>query len=176
MRTVQGLLADPTTAGTWTLKPKWSSTRFVARTLWGLVPVRGCFPELAGEGAITREGALSGRLVIRASSVRTGIGMRDRHLRSADFFDVETFPEIAVDIAIASPKDAIVATMTIRGTTLPIQLTGRVVRLGEDSVEINAQSTVDRTQWGVSGNLLGMMPSKTLLEAEAVFTRVRAEA
>ena len=88
--TVQTLLNDPAMAGSWTLAPERSSVRFISKTLWGLIPVNGRFGDVSGEARITPDGQLSGRLLIRADSVRTGIGMRDRHLRAADFFDAAT--------------------------------------------------------------------------------------
>jgi polyisoprenoid-binding protein YceI len=96
--TSQNLLTDPAMAGTWTLEPERSSVRFVSKTLWGLVPVNGRFTTVTGEARVTTDGQLSGRLVIRADSVRTGIGWRDRHLRAADFFDVGNHPDIVVDL------------------------------------------------------------------------------
>ena len=91
-------LTDPQLAGTWTLDPERSSVRFTSRTLWGLVPVNGRFTDVTGEGRITTDGTLSGRVVIRADSVRSGIGMRDHHLQAADFFDAERFPAIVVEV------------------------------------------------------------------------------
>ena len=169
--TVQSLLADTGMAGTWTLEPERSSVRFISKTLWGLAPVKGSFTAVTGEGRITPEGALSGRLVIRPESVRTGIGMRDRHLRAADFFDVERFPEIIVEVTAGSPVSDLATTLSIRGTTLPVPLASTVVRLDDSSVEITAHCDIDRTRWGVGGNMLGMMPPDTALQAKAVFTR-----
>lgn len=162
------LLSDPALAGTWTLEPERSSVRFVSKTLWGLVPVNGRFTDLAGEARITPQGQVTGRLLIRADSVRTGIGMRDRHLRASDFFDVTDYPKIVVDITGAGAD--LTASLTIRGTTLPVALQTTAERQGE-SLRITARGEVDRTRWGVSGNMLGMMPPRTALLAEAVFVR-----
>ena len=162
------LLSDPALAGTWTLEPERSSVRFISRTLWGLVPVKGRFTDFTGEVRITPEGGLSGRLVIRAESIRTGIGMRDRHLRASDFFDVANYPDVVVDIAGTS--DDLSATLSIRGTTLPVPLQTTIERQGE-SRRAGARGRIDRTRWGVSGNMVGMMPPGTELLAEAVFVR-----
>ena len=115
---LQNLLTDPALTGTWTLDPQRSSVRFTSKTLWGLVPVNGRFTEVAGDGRIA-DGQPSGRLVIRADSVRTGIGMRDHHLQAADFFDAERFPEIVVELTGTAPDGELAATLGIRGTTLP---------------------------------------------------------
>ena len=58
--------------------------------MWGAMTVKGQFAEVRGEGRVTEAGAVSGRIDIIAASLHTGIGKRDEHLRSADFFDVES--------------------------------------------------------------------------------------
>jgi len=40
-----------------------------------------------------------------------------------------------------------------------------------DTVRISAQTTVDRTAFGVSGNMVGMMPSTTTLIADLFFAK-----
>ena len=87
--TLRGLLADPSVVGAWTVAPERSSVRFTNRTLWGLVKVTGHFAAIAGNGRIAADGSVSGRLVIAAASLRTGIRRRDEHLRSPDFFDTK---------------------------------------------------------------------------------------
>jgi polyisoprenoid-binding protein YceI len=169
---VQSVLSDPAMAGTWTLAPDQSSVRFISKTLWGLVPVNGRFTDVTGDARITGDGGVSGRLVIRADSVRTGIGMRDRHLRAGDFFDAANHPDIVVDVSGTAPDGGLAASLTVRGTTLPVPLQVELDRSGEDSVRISTRGELDRTRWGVSGNMLGMMPPGTTLLAEAVFVRV----
>ncbi|MEI7717580.1 MAG: YceI family protein, partial [Mycobacterium sp.] len=84
--TLPRALTDPASTGSWTLVPDRSSIKFSSKTLWGLVPVNGRFPDVTGEGTVGADGAVSGRLQIRAASVKTGIGKRDEHLCSPDFF------------------------------------------------------------------------------------------
>ena len=95
--TLQRVLADPATTGNWTLVPDRSSIRFGSKTLWGLVPVNGRFTDITGEGSVAADGAVSGHLRIGVASMKTGIGKRDEHLQSADFFDTGHFPEITVE-------------------------------------------------------------------------------
>ena len=49
------------------------------------------------------------------------------------------------------------AELTVRGTTHPLALSATVDHDG-DTVRISAQTTVDRSAFGVSGNMVGMMP------------------
>ena len=163
---LQSLLADPGAVGAWTLVPDRSSVRFASKTLWGLIPVNGRFTDVTGEGRIEADGTISGRLTIKAASVSTGIGMRDRHLRDEDFFDAEHFPDIIVEVT--GPQTA---TLSIRGTTLPLPLRFTLQRPDTNTLQITARAEIDRTKWGVSGNIAGMMPSTTTLVGETVFTR-----
>lgn len=169
--TLQSLLTDPALAGAWTLEPERSSVRFTSRTLWGLIPVNGRFTGLTGEGTITPENGLTGRLVIRADTVRTGIGMRDRHLRAADFFDAANHPDIVVNVTATPSSGQLDATLTIRGTTLAAPMRASLERQGADCLLITARGEIDRTRWGVSGNILRMMPPDTALAVDAVFVR-----
>lgn len=169
--TLRTLLGDPAMAGTWDLVPARSSVRFTNKTMWGLIPVNGRFTDVTGQARVTADGAVSGRLVIRADSVRTGLGMRDRHLRAADFFDTGGHPEIVVEVSGAD----LGATLSIRGTTLPVALTTTASRQADGTVAVTARGQIDRTRWGVSGNMAGMMPPTTALVAEAVFAKSQAD-
>ena len=174
--TVRSLLADPSTSGPWTLAADRSSVRFSNKTLWGLFTVKGQFTDVVGSGEIGSDGAVSGRLVIRADSLATGIGKRDEHLRSPGFFDTGNSPEIVIEGTGATPSGDrtvdIDATMTVRGTTLPLPLQATVTGLGNDTIHIVGRATVDRTRWGVSGNMAGMMPSTAELVADTTFVKV----
>lgn len=167
--TLQSLLADPEAVGAWTLDPNRSSVRFTNKTLWGLIPVNGRFTDFTGKARIEAGGRLTGRLEIKAASVRTGIGMRDKHLRDADFFDAENYPDITVQVT--GPDDV---TLTIRGNTLPLPLRTEVFRLDDGTIRISGQAEIDRTTWGVSGNMAGMMPTTATVSADAIFTKSQA--
>jgi polyisoprenoid-binding protein YceI len=175
MSALQALLDDPNTAGRWQLVPARSSVRFKNKTFWGLATVTGEFTDVRGAGQITANGAVSGGLDIRASSLKTGIRKRDGHLRSADFFDVEKHPEIRVEVTAVEPTGAstadVRATLKVRGVTRPLPLSATVDRLGDGTVQLSARATIDRTTLGVSGNMVGMMPSTTTLLADVVFAK-----
>lgn len=92
--TRQGGVALPP-PGVWNIDPAHSSVTTVAQHL-GFSSVRGHFAEFGGRIEIA-PAAEHSRVdaVIDAASIDTGNGMRDKHLRSPDFLDVERFPEIA---------------------------------------------------------------------------------
>lgn len=161
--------------GTWQLVPARSSVRFKNKTFWGLATVTGTFGDVSGTGQIGANGAVSGRLVIHAASLRTGIGKRDDHVRSADFFDVEHHPEIHVDVRSLRPTGPdtadLDATLTVRGVSRPLPLSVTINRLGDGALQVTTRGAVDRTTFGVSGNMIGMMPATTTLLADLVFAK-----
>jgi polyisoprenoid-binding protein YceI len=81
--------------GPWSIDPVHSSVAAVAQHL-GISSVHGRFTEFGGTIEIAPDDVTKSRVeaVIRAASVDTGNGMRDTHLKSADFLDVERHPEI----------------------------------------------------------------------------------
>src|ERR1700753_1356981 len=91
---LQALLADGTLTGSWTLDPARSEVRLNTRHTWGLLPLHGVFREVAGNGTVTAAGDASGVITVAAGSVDTKNSRRDKHLRSGDFFDVATHPDL----------------------------------------------------------------------------------
>ncbi|MFF9814661.1 YceI family protein [Streptomyces sp. NPDC014006] len=81
--------------GPWTIDPVHSSVGAVAQHL-GISSVRGRFTDFAGGIEIAADDVTKSRVeaVIQAASIDTGNKMRDDHLRSPDFLDVGTYPEI----------------------------------------------------------------------------------
>ncbi|MUL80892.1 MULTISPECIES: YceI family protein [unclassified Mycolicibacterium] len=161
-------------AGNWTLVPDRSRVTFRNKTLWGLATVTGQFTELAGEGSA--DAAVSGRVEIAAASLHTGIGQRDRHLRSADFFDVETHPDITIRVTGLAPSGQddearLTTVLTVRGVSKTLELPVDVQVLDDGALQLSGQCSVQRADFGVSGDLLGMVGPTTTLSGELVFTR-----
>ncbi len=63
------------------------------------------------------------------------------------------------------------ASLTVKGTTLPIELPATVRVLGDDTIRVSAQTTVDRSDFDVAGNLLGMVTNPAKITGDLVFTR-----
>ena len=118
---------------------------------------------------------MSGHVAIKAATVTTGIKQRDNHLRSADFFDAEHYPDITVTVNGVDPAEGdelnVHADLSIRGNTIALPLRVRAQVLDDGAVRLTASTTVEREQLGVSGNMAGMVGKTTTLSADAVFRR-----
>jgi len=175
MTTLETLLNDPDMAGVWNLVPDRSTISFKIRNMWGLLNVKGRFTDFSGDGQLTGNGAVFGRLDIRAGSLDTGIGRRDEHLRSADFFDVDRFGEISVVVTGVQPTQGkaaeLRANFTIKGVTAPVPLPVQAVLLDDGSVRVSAKTEVDRAQFDLGWNRLGMVGDKATVSADAYFVR-----
>jgi polyisoprenoid-binding protein YceI len=175
MTTLETLLLDPDLAGLWNLAPDRSAITFKISNMWGLMRVKGRFTEFSGDGRLTANGAVHGRLDIRAASLHTGIGRRDEHLRSSDFFDVERYPEISVVVTALQPTSGNAAELrarfTVKGNSEPVPLPVRVAEQEDGAVRVTGETQIDRTQFGLGWNKLGMMSETATVAADAIFVR-----
>ena len=175
MTSTQELLANPTSVGVWNVDPGRSAIEFKSKSMWGLAPVKGRFKECSGDGQITDTQTIFGRVDIKVASVDTKIRKRDDHLRSADFFEAAKFPDISVVVTGAEPIDGdtveLRAQLTIKGTTAPLPLRATVAVLDDGAVRLSAHATIDRRDFGVDGNLVGMVSDKATISGDVVFRR-----
>ena len=102
-------------------------------------------------------------------------GRRDQHLRSADFFDVERYPEISVVVTALQPTTGnaaeLRASFTVKGINEPVPLPVRVAELNDGSVRISGETKVDRAQFGLGWNKLGVMSATATIAADTIFVR-----
>ena len=160
-------------AGSWTLDGARSQVRLATKSMWGLVPVKGVFGQVSGSGTVTEAGGVTGTLTVAAGSIDTKIKKRDDHLRSAHFFDAANHPDITFSVETVTPAAGgvtVAGTLTVRGTTRPVSFSAAVS--GDDSaVTLDAEVPLDRADYGVTFNQLGMMTMKIALTIHAVFAR-----
>ncbi|OEU95993.1 YceI family protein [Streptomyces oceani] len=89
--------------GPWTIDPAHSRVAATAQHL-GISSVHGRFTDLSGRIEVgQRPEKSSVEAVIIASSIDTGNSMRDDHIRSPDFLNVEKYPEITYHATQVSP-------------------------------------------------------------------------
>ena len=110
-------------AGTFNIDPSHSRIGFSARHAM-VTKVRGSFNEYSGTATVAN-GAASISVDINAASIDTRSADRDGHLKSGDFFDVESFPKIT--FASTSVKDGgqgllVEGNLTIKDVTKPITI------------------------------------------------------
>ncbi|MGO2586248.1 MAG: YceI family protein [Brachybacterium tyrofermentans] len=109
------------TPGTWTLDASHTSASFTVRHA-GISKARGQFTDVDGVLEVGEGGQnLSFRTTLKTASVNTSNTDRDNHLRSGDFFDAETFPEITF-VSTEVKGDKLVGDLTIRDTTKQVEL------------------------------------------------------
>jgi len=175
MASTQELLSSPTSVGIWSVDPNRSTIGFRAKSMWGIAPVKGHFTEFSGDGQITDTQTVFGRIDIHTASLDTKLSKRDEHLRSAHYFDAERFPDISVVVtgaeAINGDTVDLRAQLTVKGTTASLPLRAMVAMVGDGAVRLSAKATVDRKDFGVDGNLMGMLTDKVTISGDVVFRR-----
>jgi polyisoprenoid-binding protein YceI len=125
--------------------------------------VRGQFAEFEGTAHVdtANPSASSAKVDIRAASITSGQADRDAHLRSADFFDVETFPELTFVATGVARVDAATWTVTgdqtLKGVTNPVSIDFESTGSARDPfgnlrVGFEGSTTVNRRDWGLTWN------------------------
>ncbi|MGC8498516.1 MAG: YceI family protein [Acidimicrobiales bacterium] len=145
--------------GIYTVDAVHSSIGFVARHLVA-AKVRGNFTQFAGTITIgeTLE-TTSVEATVEAASITTNNEMRDNHVRSADFLDLENHPQFTLKstrlIAKGGNDFELVADLTIRGITKSVTFdleylgTNPGMAAGVTVVGFEATATVDRRDFDV---------------------------
>jgi polyisoprenoid-binding protein YceI len=185
MRTIEGRDAPP--PGRYEIDPMHSDVSFVVRHLM-ISKVRGHFRKLSGTVRIgERPEDSSAQAAIDAASIDTGDPQRDEHLRSADFLDVEHYPQIVFASTAVRPGRNddhwdVEGNLTIRDLTRPLTLD---VEFGGSALDpwgnvragFQATTEIDREKFGVtwnqaleSGGLLLAKCVKVEIDVEVVHT------
>lgn len=145
---------------TWKIDPGHSEVRFRIRHF--VSRVSGTFTDW--EGAITGDptdwasGSVSA--LIRTASIYTANERRDNDLRSTNFFDAATYPEVKFQsraVKVQGEAIAVEGDLTIRDVTRPVTLTGSYLgmspgREGRDRVGFEVSTTINRLDYGVKWN------------------------
>lgn len=180
--------ALPLAAQDFKIDPNHSSANFAVRHML-VSTVRGRFAGSVN-GTIHYDPAdlskSSVTAVITAASINTDNQMRDNDLRSANFFEVEKYPEIKFQSTkIEKRGDSYVATgnLTIKDVTKQIELPFTITEAdfkGRKKIGIEAGTTINRFDYHVNYDPTGTAVSKEVkidldLEANQVATGVAAQ-
>jgi polyisoprenoid-binding protein YceI len=170
--------------GTWTVDPIHSRVEFAAKHM-GIATVRGVFTRFEGALEIADDPADSRAWgTVEVASLDTGAPDRDGHLRSADFFDAERYPEMTFESKRIEPLGGrtfrIAGDLTLRGVTREVEL-GVVVGgrdtdpWGNERVGLEVTGELSRSEFGMrfnemlgSGNALVGDRVKLALDVSAV--------
>jgi len=156
------LAATPLVADTWTVDKTHSEANFRVRHM--VSKVSGKFDDINGTvtGDLARPGNASVEFTIKTASVDTGTPDRDKHLRSADFFDAEKYPEITFKSTSIKPSKQknvydVTGHLTMRGVTkqitLPVEYLGAVKDpWGNDKAGFSTSTTLNRKDYGINWN------------------------
>jgi polyisoprenoid-binding protein YceI len=164
--------------GLWQLDRTASTVAIAHKTMWNLVTVKGTFAITGGGGEVLPDGTATGTLTLDAASLDTKHAKRDKHLHGADFFDADNHPEITFAVRGAELRDGdsvhVTGQLTVRGISRPTSLTARLTNAGADALTLDAEFSVDRDQFGLGWNQLGMIRGRTTVTTSLRFTRAKA--
>ena len=145
----------------YTLDVAHTTVEFIVRHLM-ITKVRGRFTAFSGQIDVTPGNDVPVALsaTIDATSIDTREDQRDAHLRSADFFDVENFPQLTFEsthIEGTPDEMTIDGKLTIRGVTRDIRLSGTFEGRTADPwggvrVGYAAHGKINRKDFGLAWN------------------------
>jgi polyisoprenoid-binding protein YceI len=170
---LQAQLADGSLAGSWTLDPARSTATFQSKSMWGLIPVKGVFGSLEGGGTVSPTGEATGQIGIATGGLDTKNAKRDAHLKGDDFFLSEKYPAISFSLDKIVPTGdgvTVSGSITVRDRSQPISFPATVALTGAE-VTLDATVEVDRSEFGLTWNQLGMASMKNTVTIHAIFTK-----
>lgn len=179
-------------SGTYAFDKAHSFIGFKVRHM-GLIDVPGYFRDFTGtvnfDAADPSKSSVEFKAMV--TSVDTGVAGRDAHLRRADFFDVEKFPEMTFKSTKVEKKGkgwVVSGDLTMRGVTKPVSIPFEISGFlpgGERSgakIGITGETTINRRDFGVNygNNLPSGIPAiadnvKVVLAIEAAKPRPAAQ-
>ena len=171
-------------ADTWNVDPNHSSMGFTVKHLV-ITKVNGEFKDYTGKIEFDGKDVSGGKVdfVIQAKSITTGNDKRDGHLRSPDFFAVDSFPTLTFKSKKIEKADSthfkLIGDLTMRGVTKEVTFdctfNGVVQAFGDTRASFSATTTVNRQDYGINwsktldnGGLIASNDVDIHLEIEAV--------
>ncbi|WP_019413581.1 YceI family protein [Paenisporosarcina sp. TG20] len=145
----------------WNIDASHSSIGFQVKHMM-VSKVRGNFGDFGAE-VEANETDLTGANIafnIKVASINTGSEDRDNHLRSADFFDIENYPEIkfvANDITKKGDEYEIAGNLTIKDVTKPVVFEAVYEGSGknpwgQEVVGFTSEAKINRKEFGLTWN------------------------
>lgn len=147
----------------WVIDPSHSEIEFKVKHLM-VTNVKGSFKEYEASIYTTSDNFMTAEIDcwIKAASIETGSADRDKHLRSADFLDVENHPQInfradTVENVDSDGSYELWGNLTIRGLSKKIKLDvefGGIVKdpWGNEKAAFSIHGKINRKDWGLNWN------------------------
>jgi polyisoprenoid-binding protein YceI len=175
MTTIHSTHDNHQLAGTrWRLDPSAASAEFRVPNVWGLTSVKGRFERLEGSLEVDDDDRWHMLLSLDAAGLDTGNPRRDKHLRSADFFDVERHPVVRFrsrSVTDRGDRLDVEGELEAAGERVPLQVEVTVAH-ADGRLELDAAATIDQRQLGMTFSPLGAIRTPT---AVSVHARLRPE-
>ena len=144
----------------WKVDPYHSSLNFdIAHS--GISIVNGKFMDYIGNLTTTGE-ALTGAkvdFIVEVKSINTNVDKRDEHLKSADFFEVSTFPNMTLKstkiVATKNPNHYLLyGKLTIKDVTKDVifdaHYGGKIKNKQGEKIGVNASTTINRFDYNIN--------------------------
>ena len=156
-------LAAPAQAATWTIDDAHSTVGFVVKHLI-IAKVRGHFSKFSGTVVIDEKDITKSTVDVKIdpASIDTDNAKRDEHLRSAEFFDVAKFKDMAFKSTkiekLAGGKLRMTGDLTMHGVTKPVVLEGEGPSAevkdpgGNPHIAFSMATTIKRADFGLTWN------------------------
>jgi polyisoprenoid-binding protein YceI len=147
-------------AGTWNIDPIHSEVGFSVRHMM-VSKVRGRFTAFSGQIVTADDPTKSSATAeIDLSSINTGQEQRDAHIKSADFFEVETYPTMtyrSTGVRVEDGEYILDGDLTLKGVTKSVPLHLELNGFGPDPyggvrAGFTATGEINRSDFNVSFN------------------------
>jgi polyisoprenoid-binding protein YceI len=171
---LQELLKEAALAGEWILDPSRYTVSLKSRSMWGLATVNGVFRQVTGKGTLSPTGEVSGAITVVAASIDTKNSRRDKHLCSADFFDSDNHPDITFTVEGIRPSGqgvTVTGTLTVGDRSRPLTFDGTAALNGDGEIWLDAEVHINRADYGLTWNKMGVASMNNTLTIHAVFTK-----
>ncbi len=146
-------------AAMYTIDPAHTTVGFRIRHM-GIAFVEGEFDEFAGTITFDPNNLSATRadVTVKTTSIDTDVERRDNHLRSADFFDVESYPEMTFTSTSVQPTGPtsfrLLGNLTMKGNTKPVafdvEAAGPITTDQGARIGFHATTEIDRRDFGIT--------------------------
>jgi len=155
--------ASPAQAGDYRVDPEHTTVTFRVRHLFSTV--EGRFDKFDGTIKFAADNPSTAAVegTLDAASVNTNVAERDKHLRSADFFDIAKYPKITfkstkvLEVGADKTSGKLAGKLQIRGVEKDVVLDVAFLGQGKDpygneTAGFSATTRIDRKDFGLKWN------------------------